>query len=204
MKVIYNKREREILDGCIRGDRIFQEQLYKRFAKKMFGVCLGYVKNIDDANDLLQEGFIKVFQNICKCSGTGSLEGWVRKVIVNHNIDRYRRLEGKDIFEELTEVHLNACSQPIANAAYQTLDKGDFWVIINSLPNGYRMVLNLYLVEDYTHKEIAQYMGISEGTSKSQLSKAKRCLRKTLSKFIDKGLLESYEKYERRKLERVV
>jgi len=204
MKIIYNKSEKEILQGCIKGDRSSQEQLYHRYAKKMFSVCLGYASNVEDANDLLQEGFIKVFQNIHKCKGSGSLEGWIRKVIINNTIDHYRSSAGKNHFIEFTEIHLNTNSWLIGNEAYRTLDNEDFLMITRCLPDGYRLVMNLHFVEGYTHEEVAERLGISPGTSKSQLAKAKRYLRKTLDNFIDKELLETYQKYERRKLEKVV
>lgn len=192
------------MKGCIKGDRSAQEQLYRRYTKKMYGVCLGYAKTTEDANDLLQEGFIKVFQNIKKCNGSGSLEGWVRRVFVNNCIDVYRSSVNKNDFVEFADHLITSNSWHIGNEAYKTLDNEDFLKITKRLPEGYKMVLNLYFVEDYTHEDIGKRLGVSIGTSKSQLAKAKKHLRKVLDKYIDRELLETYQKFERRKLERVV
>ncbi len=156
----------------------------------MFGVCLGYADSYEEAKDLLQEGFIKVFRNIHKCSEDGSLGGWIRRVIVNNNIDHYRANKRQQETQELDEVHLNSHYQEA-----EEVDIGggfgqkEFLELIQCLPSGYRMVLNLYLVEGYQHQEIAQRLGISVQTSKSQYCRAKRLLRKKFGSRLKERLL---------------
>jgi RNA polymerase sigma factor (sigma-70 family) len=192
MKLVYKKDEQKILKGCVKGDPKAQEELYKRFSKTMFGVCLGYAKDYDLAKDLLQEGFIKVFHNIHKYNGKGSLEGWIRRVMLNNAIDYYRKYHRAAEFSEerLEDSEYNS----IENDAIKSLDKDDFLLITKCLPNGYRMILNLYIVEGFTHKEIAGKLNISEGTSKSQLSKAKKFLLKTIKHYIDEETILTYER----------
>ena len=173
--------ESDLIKGCLAGDIRSQEDLYKRFAPKMYAVCLRYSNNADDAQDLLQEGFTKVFRNLDKFRAEGSFEGWVRRVFVNTSIEHYRRkvnLTSTSDKEEfmIEDTHWNALDR---------LAEKDIVMLIQELSPGYRTVFNLYAVEGYSHKDIAGMLSISEGTSKSQLARAKGILQKKVEQFTD-------------------
>lgn len=170
----------DLIKGCIEGDSRMQEELYKKFAPKMYAVCLRYAGNNDDAQDLLQEGFIKVFRNLTKFRHEGSFEGWMRRVFVNTSIEQYRR-----------KVHLNSISEQeeriIEDSSVSVLDQlaeRDIVQLVRELSPGYRAVFNLYVIEGYSHKEIADMLQISEGTSKSQLARAKSILQKKVTAYL--------------------
>ncbi|MCH8317914.1 MAG: RNA polymerase sigma factor [Bacteroidetes bacterium] len=164
--------EQQLLKGCIKNDRKCQEALYDLYAEDMFGVCLGYSGDHDSAKDILQEGFIKVFKNIKKFKGKGSLKSWIRKIIVNTAIDHYRQAANQRVFTEIEDdayifIEENVLSQ---------INTDELLGLIQKLPGGYRTVFNLYAVEGFSHKEIAEKLQINIGTSKSQLFRAKRLL----------------------------
>jgi RNA polymerase sigma factor (sigma-70 family) len=155
--------------------------LYQRFAPKMYAVCLRYANNTDDAQDLLQEGFIKVFRNLEKFRKEGSFEGWIRRVFVNTAIEHYRRKINLDTINEKEE-------RTIEDGAWNILDhlaEKDIIQLVQELSPGYRTVFNMYVIEGYSHKEIGDILGISEGTSKSQLARAKAILQKKVLEFTD-------------------
>lgn len=171
--------DEELIRNCIQQDRKAQELLYHKFSKKMYGVCLGYAKDRDEAKDILQEGFIKVFTNLKKYTTDGSFEGWIRRIIVNTAIDHYRKSTNEHTsvnIENIPDIETD-CSVLEAMGAKELI------VLIHKLPEGARIIFNLYVVEGYTHKEIAEIMNISEGTSKSQLSRGKQLLQGWLSKL---------------------
>ena len=159
-----------------------QEILYKRFSSKMYGVCLRYSGSVDDANDLLQEGFIKIYKNLGKFRGDGSFEGWIRRIFVNTAIEHFRK---KVKLYNVSEVQENT----IEDTDISVLDKlaaKDIIVLVNELAPGYKTIFNMHVIEGYSHKEIADILGITEGTSKSQLARAKGVLKKSLEKTINK------------------
>ena len=177
----HNLLDSDLIKGCISGDRRMQELLYKKFSPKMYAICLRYAGNTDDAQDLLQEGFIKVFKNLEKFRNEGSFEGWMRRVFVNTSIEHFRR-----------KVNLNSITENeekgIEDSTWNVLDslaEKDIIELIQDLSPGYRTVFNLYVVEGYSHKEIGDMLGISEGTSKSQLARAKMILQKKVNLFLD-------------------
>lgn len=177
----------QLVEAARRGDRQSQEMLYNRFAKKMFGVCLGYSRNREDAQDLLQEGFVKVFAKIGQYNGDGPLENWIRRIIVNTAIDAHR----KSFTIPLTSIDfVPEDDVPVDTGLIDLIDSQNFLAIIQSLPRSSRLIFNLYAVEGYKHREIADMLGISEGTSKSQVHEAKRILRKKLKKLY--GYSDSY------------
>jgi len=173
--------ENDLINGCLAADRRIQELLYQRFAPKMYAVCLRYAGNTDDAQDLLQEGFIKVFRNLEKFRKEGSFEGWIRRVFVNTAIEHYRRKTKLAVVSEKEELAIEDSSW---NVLDQLAEK-DIILLIQQLAPGYRSVFNMYVIEGYSHKEIGELLGISEGTSKSQLARAKGVLQKKVKDFLD-------------------
>ncbi len=159
-----------------------QEFLYQKYSSKMYGVCLRYSGNVEDANDLLQEGFIKVFKNLTKFRGEGSFEGWIRRIFVNTSIEQFRK---KVKLYNVTEVQENTIEDHDLNIL-DTLAEKDIISLVNELSPGYKAVFNMHVVEGYSHKEIADILEINEGTSKSQLARAKGVLKKLLEKRLNK------------------
>lgn len=159
-----------------------QYELYQRFAPKMYGVCLRYAANAEEAEDLLQEGFIKVFKKIASFRKEGSFEGWVRRIFVNTAIEQFRR---KTYLQPITEREEETVEGKYLSVL-DNLAERDIIGLVQQLSPGYRTVFNMYVVEGYTHKEIADALGISEGTSKSQLSRAKLILQDMVQKHLEK------------------
>jgi len=169
----------EIIDGCYQGSRKHQEALYNMFASKMFGVCLTYTKDRELAQDILHDGFFKVFKKFDKYNPKWNISSWIRRIIVNTAIDHFRKTNRISNVDFQESVYL-AGSYDETGEISKTNDLSD---IINMLPKGAKTVFNLYTVEGYKHKEIAEMLEISEGTSKSQLSKAKSVLRELVNKY---------------------
>jgi RNA polymerase sigma factor (sigma-70 family) len=165
-----------IIKGCLAGNRRDQELLYRRHAAKLYAVCLQYSGNDEEARDILQDGFIKIFENLIHYKYEGSFEGWMRRIIVNTALEKFR---SKHNLYRVDDIDL--IPEPDAdpdNEDYSGLEAIDLLDIIRVLPPKYRMVFNLYAIEGYAHKEISQMMKISEGTSKSNLSRARLILQK--------------------------
>jgi RNA polymerase sigma factor (sigma-70 family) len=172
----------DLIEGCIRGDRKMQYDLYQRFAPKMYGVCLRYAGNVEEAEDILQEGFIKIFNKIGSYRGEGSFEGWIRRIFVNTAIEHFRK---KTYLQPITEMEESTVEGKYLSVL-DTLAEKDIIQLVQQLSPGYRTVFNMYVVEGYTHRQISEILGISEGTSKSQLSRAKLILQDLVKTFIDK------------------
>lgn len=173
--------ESDLIKGCIEGNRRMQEELYTRFASKMYAVCLRYANNANDAQDLLQEGFIKVYKNLHRFRAEGSFEGWIRRVFVNTSIEHFRRKATQ--LAIVSEKEENSIEDSDVSALDNLAEK-DIINLIQELSPGYRTVFNLYVVEGYSHREIGDILGISEGTSKSQLARAKGILQKKVNRFL--------------------
>ena len=171
-----NYDESQIREGCAKGDRKFQQMLYDMFSAKMFGVCLRYANEYNSAQDLLQEGFVKVYKNIEKFRGEGSFEGWVRRIFVNTAIEHYRKQVNMYALHESETNYY----EHYEDNALEVLKQEDILKMIQKLSSGYRTVFNLYVVEGYSHKEIGEMIGVSEGTSKSQLARARYLLQKMI------------------------
>lgn len=169
--------EFDIIQGSINGNRRMQELLYKTYSPKMYGVCLRYSGNADDAQDILQEGFVKVYRNLERFRGDGSFEGWMRRIFVNTAIEHYRK---KVNLQPVSENHESSMEDDDWSALDRLAVK-DIMKAVQELSPGYRTVFNLYVIEGYTHKDIAEMMGISEGTSKSQLARAKAILQNVIT-----------------------
>jgi len=175
---MFKGNEREILDGCKQGNRIAQKQLFDLFSQKFFVLCLRYSANEDEAKDLLQEGFIKIFQNLGSYKEKGSFEGWMRKIMVNNALENIRRNSGFNFSSEPQDNAIDVAVMP----DFSKLETKTILSKIQQLAPGFRAILNLYIIEGYQHHEIAAMMGISEGTSKSQLSRARKILQDKLLK----------------------
>jgi len=177
-----NITDSDLINGCMKGDRRMQEELYGRFSPRMYAVCLRYAGNTEEAEDILQEGFIKVFKKLDSFRSEGSFEGWVRRIFVNTAIEHFRR---KRYLMPVTEKEENTIEGKFTSVLDE-LGAKDIMALVQELSPGYRTVFNMYVVEGYTHKEIADMLGISEGTSKSQLSRAKVILQDMVRTYIDK------------------
>jgi RNA polymerase sigma factor (sigma-70 family) len=173
--------DQQIIEGCARHERKAQQILYDRYSHFLLGVCMRYANDKAEAEDILQDSFLKIFFNIKDFSGTGSFIGWLRKVAVNTAITHYHKnlkyRYSVDI-DEYVSVETGVTS---FEEDFFTSD--ELYMVLNELPNGYRMVFNLYAVEGYKHKEIAEMLGIDTNTSKSQYSRAKAAIREKLEKL---------------------
>jgi RNA polymerase sigma factor (sigma-70 family) len=183
--------DQELIAGCIRQDRTCQEALYKRFYGKMMGVCLRYARNRDEARDMLQEGFIKVFGSIRNFASKGSFEGWVRRIVVNTAVDHLRK--NKHQYMIVSTVYAREGDIPDApeevdeDDLMANLSEEEILTVVQQLSPAYRTVFNLYVLENFSHREIADQLNISEGTSKSNLAKARYQLKKNLFTYIKKA-----------------
>jgi len=170
----------DIVKRCVKGDRKAQQELYKKFYGKMMGICYRYSNNSEDAKDVLQEGFIKVFGNLKKYNYTGSLEGWIRRIIVNTAIDHYRKHKDVHFVDDEEGFILENSKIESADSIYSQFGEEVIMEAIQALSPGYKTVFNLNVIDGFQHKEIAKQLGISEGTSKSNLAKAKKNLRQII------------------------
>lgn len=170
----------ELIAGCRKGHRQMQEALYKRYASKMLGVCMRYATDKMEAEDMLQNGFIKVFRKVDDFRGEGSFEGWLRRIMVHSSIEYYRKHHK---MMQLVDIEIPGADQSVDPLAASNLGVQDLLRIIQELPPGYRMVFNMYAIEGYSHKEIGEIMSISEGASKSQLSRARAILKEQILKM---------------------
>lgn len=170
--------EKDLIQGCIRGDRKCQETVFRRYAGKMLAVCRRYARHQMEAEDILQDAFIKVFKNMGSFQDRGSFEGWVRRIVVNTAL---KNIDKKSFTNELIggELEYEAGAAP---SVYSELGEEDLLNMIASLPEGYRVVFNLYVIEGFSHKEIADLLGIGESTSRSQLVKARKLLQEMILK----------------------
>ena len=169
--------DEQIVKGCIEKNPIAQKHLYEKFVRKMMGVCLRYCDSSEEAEDVVQNGFISVFENIESYKGTGSLEGWIRKILVNTALTNIRKNKKFKQNIELDSVEFMLPSSSHLNDSFAAQD---LLKIIQTLPVGFKTVFNLYAIEGYSHKEIGEMLNISEGTSKSQYSRAKAHLQKII------------------------
>jgi RNA polymerase sigma factor (sigma-70 family) len=168
----------ELLRGCLINNRFSQEQLYKLLAPKMFIVCQRYSNNKEDAEEILQEGFIKVFTCLDQYKNEGTFEGWVRKIMVNCALQKIR---SKPILYAIPHSDINNVDFVDVENITATIATKDLLEMVNNLSPNYKMVFNLYVFEGMKHKEIAELLNIAEGTSKSNLSDARKILQKMVA-----------------------
>ena len=174
------KREKleDIVKGCISGKRRAQEQLYKLLSEEMFGVCLYYSKDYTEAEDTLHEGFMKVFQKISQFQGKGSLVGWIKRIMINTALEKYRKQTQLYAIGD----NINSEYDIVPEDVIDDLSVQDILNMVRELSPQYKMVFNLFAIDGYSHKEISEMLGISEGTSKSNLARARYILQKKVKK----------------------
>lgn len=173
---IYNAVNTDLIEGCKKQDRHAQRFLYEHYSGRMLGLCSRYVKDKMEAEDVMVAGFTKVFDRIKQYKGEGSFEGWIRRIMVNESLTYLRK--NKSMYLE-TDIEA-AEREPDYNKLGGELEAEDIRKVIADLPTGYRIVFNLFALDGYSHQEIAMQLGISENTSKSQLSRARVLLQKKL------------------------
>lgn len=169
-----------IIDKCKQGDRQAAEKIYQIFSAKMFALCLRFSKDRADAEDTLQDGFIKIFTSIGRYTGKGSFEGWMKRIMINTAMEKFRKNPPLQIVEELPEIEDNEDIDEEVSIPEEVL--ADF---VNQLPERYKMVFNLYVIEEMSHKDIAALLGINEGTSKSNLARAREILKRKVKEYLD-------------------
>jgi RNA polymerase sigma-70 factor (ECF subfamily) len=174
-----------LLKECKRGKSESQEKLYRRFASAMYGLCLQYASNEEDAQDILQEGFIKVFAKLDQVKNPAALPGWIRRVIINTALERYRSQVVLQRVDELREEQ----HEDAGNKALDKISCEELVGLIQTLTPRYRMVFNLYAIEGYSHQEISEELGISVGTSKSNLSRARVILQEKVVSLYGSALV---------------
>lgn len=168
----------QLIKKVIKGNSKAQKMFYDMFAPKMYGVALRYARDRDEANDILQEGFVKIFGNLATFRSEGSLEGWVRRTIVNTAINYYKKNAKHQHQADIDKVMIFEESDVVSVVDKMSAD--ELMQKISELPDGYRAVFNLNVIEGYTHKEIGEMLDISENTSKSQLARARSYLQKRI------------------------
>ena len=170
--------DEQLVKKCLEKDSLAQKQLFDSFSRKMMGVCLRYTKDAEEAQDVLQIGFVKVFEKLHLFNSEGSLEGWIRKVVINCALDQIRKNKK---FENNVDLDLVDYQLPSENEnVLGQLSVNDLLKIIQQMPPGFRTVFNMYAIEGYTHQEIADQLNISINTSKSQYSRARVYLQKII------------------------
>jgi RNA polymerase sigma factor (sigma-70 family) len=170
-----------MIEGCKRSDPRWQKVLYETFSARLFGVCLAYSSDHAEAEDTLHDGFMKIFTSIGQFQGEGSFEGWMRRIMVNTALEKYRRAHRMMAIAENIRHQATVSVEHIL----EEISAGEIMEAVQSLSPQYRMVFLLYAVEGYNHKEIGQQLGISEGTSKSNLSRARAILQERLKHTYD-------------------
>lgn len=188
-----SSKEKRMVKGCRQGKPKYQKMLYEYYYGKMMSLCLRYAQNRDEAADILHEGYIKVFKNIANFKEEGSLEGWIRRIMINTAINHYHKHKKhlvnssiEDEYQELAETTENA------EGILQKMSYEDILKLIRALPPAYQTVFSLHAIEGYNHREIAEMLGISEGTSKSNLAKARHKLQVQVNELLGYKSISRY------------
>ena len=173
--------DEELIRGCIKEDESSQREVFHKYAGKMLAVCQRYARNSMDAEDIVQDAFIKVFDKIRQFKSEGSFEGWIRKIVVNTALKKYTIIRYE---KEISGYEVKERDESTMEAtAYSQITEKELMGLINNLPDGYRMIFNLYVIEGYQHEEIAEMLKIQPGTSRSQLVKARNMLKNQILKM---------------------
>ncbi|XOV94336.1 MAG: RNA polymerase sigma factor [Bacteroidota bacterium] len=188
LRINKSNTEQAMLESCRKGKPEAQRELYERFAPKMMGVCMRYVHDRDEAEHIMIGGMVKVFEKLNQFNEEGSFEGWIRRIMVNESLMYIRKNKNMSLEVEIESVDSN----PNYHQLEESLEANDLLMLISELPVGYRTVFNLYAIEGYNHKEIAEMLDINENTSKSQLSRARKYLQNRLE-GLQKSIIEKGE-----------
>jgi len=172
----------EIIAGCIKNDRKAQKALFEKFAPKMFGYCLRYAESKDDAQDVLQEGFIKVFEKINTLKDVSQLEGWMTRIFINIALSKFRKKRSGPEFVDVNQADLTLDS-PEEENTLSTLSQSQVMDMMAKLPENYRVILNLYAIDGLSHKEICELLNVTESNSKSILSRARKMMRDMINQI---------------------
>lgn len=179
LKVKKSVTTEELIRGCRKNNSLAQRELFDRYSSRMLGICRRYVGNLGDAEDIMVNGFMKIFDKIDQFTGTGNFEGWMSRIMVNESLSHIRRNKNMSV-----EVSIEQASYEMDYpSVLDPLDAEQLLKWIDGMPVGYRTVFNLYALEGYSHKEIGDMLNITEGASKSQLSRAKAYLRDKINKM---------------------
>jgi RNA polymerase sigma-70 factor (ECF subfamily) len=173
--------EQQLIDGCRKGERLAQKELYDKYSRKMMGVCLRYVNDRETARDVLQDGFVKVFSNISAFTGEGSFEGWMRKIFVNSALEYLRRT---DVLRDAVALDDTFELADPDHSALSAITANELLEMVQSLSSGFRTVFNLFAIEGYSHKEVSEMLGITESTSRSQYTRAKQLLQRKINELL--------------------
>lgn len=166
----------KIIEGCKKNDPVCQEQLYNFFAAELFGLCLRYSRNYAEAQDVMQDGFIKIFLNIRQYQFKGSFEGWMKRIMINTALERYRKTN----FLYFLDQNQESADVEVEDDVEANITADELLKMVQELPPQYRTVFNLYVIEGFAHQEISKMLGISEGTSKSNLNRARNILKEKI------------------------
>ena len=175
--------ELQLVEGCKKQDRRSQQYVYEKYARTMYGICLRYSADAEAAQDLLHDGFMKVFSHINSFEGKGSFEGWMKRVFVNMALEVIRKDKIKKQYTEDVEDLSDVDIAEIGEDETDKISETELLAMVQELPQGYRSVFNLYAIEDYSHKEISQMLGIAEGTSRSQYIRARLLLQEKVKEY---------------------
>lgn len=170
--------EKQLIEGCRKGERLAQKELYDTYSRKMMGVCLRYVNDRETARDLLQDGFVKVFTGMDSYTGLGSFEGWLRKIFVNCALEYLRK---SDVLREAADLDNSAELVNPDSSVISEMSVAELMELVQQLPAGFRTVFNLFAIEGYSHKEIGEMLDITESTSRSQFTRAKQLLQRQIN-----------------------
>ena len=179
--------EDELIEGCIANKREYQKLLYEKYCNKMLAVCFRYCQSREEAEDVVQDAFIKVFKNIATFQKLGPLDAWIRRIMVNTALGYIRARKREIDFADIEKVNFHPESE---FNTISEINAKDLTNLIGKLPDGYRMIFNMFVIEGFSHQEIADQLGISEGTSKSQLAKARNWLKKNININLEKITLD--------------
>ncbi len=173
--------DRQILQGCLKHDRRSQKLLFEKYSGMLMGICIRYATDVPEAEDILQESLLKVYLNIKDFSGEGSFIGWMRRIVINTAITHYHKNLKHKHYVEIEELYTSEAGE--SNIPDSRFTAGELQTVLDQLPPGYKMIFNLYAIEGYKHKEIAEMLEIDVNTSKSQYSRAKSFIRKKLETY---------------------
>jgi RNA polymerase sigma-70 factor (ECF subfamily) len=180
----------ELIRGCRKNNAAAQRELFERYSPRLLGLCRRYVGDVNDAEDIMVNCFMKIFDRINQYSGEGNFEGWMSKVMVNESLTFIRRNKNMSVAISIDKAE----QTPAYNAVLESLETGELLKLIDEMPVGYRTVFNMYVMEGYSHREISEMLGISEGASKSQLSRSKAYLREKINRMDQESKRTQHEK----------